>query len=327
MQKKSLVIVYNTFDEFVIDYMITHRIRKMLPVLNDYIFRGESSVGYTLLPSVLREENESILMNCSANIQCAQTDTPYATSEAWHIEKEYALLHRFFNYSNRQGLKLPYVKLFHHSSMMDSFSVAYLSRQTNPTQWYTSEMAELAALAQLYGCLTRLLDWTYDIWVAFYFAVHDALKLYRETGKWCSDYIRIWALDARTLRVINPQDMRSQLCTVVPSYHDNPNLRAQKGILTYWKLIEENGHMWSKAPIDRTPLDVLYLDSYPDNKVLFEQCPPIVQSHFPVSICLRAYQGLRELGYTSSRLFPRYQGVKKQIDDNVMIAELFGGRA
>lgn len=73
------------------------------------------------------------------------------------------------------------------------------------------------------------------------------------------DNMVIWALDASGIQV-NEQHiytMGKETCPlklVVPSYYPNANLKAQKGVLSYWKILARRE---DKKVVDRTPLDEL----------------------------------------------------------------------
>lgn len=181
----------------------------------------------------------------------------------------------------------------------------YLKERQNSV-WIPREMSYIAALAQHYGVKTRLLDWTFDIYVALYFAALGACRHPKEC-----EFITIWALD----RVYISDSSDSKLKYVIPPYSDNPNLNAQKGILTYWEIeIDEhdllNIEKISKT-VDRTPLDILCSKHIP----VKNNIPILHKLMIPTSYAYIIFMQLNELGYNASRLFPGYQGVSRQIEE------------
>lgn len=317
--------VFESFKEFRDNILINDDIACDLPALggplhlDGLIYRGLPTNSYTLLPTALRSNNSDKLFK--------DPDDLYNKYDINQVMAEYVLLHRFYQFANNNGLKvMPSPFINHNYQDIDSgFDIGKLRNAFK--KWYPEEFRDLAALAQHYGTPTRMLDWTQDSNVALYFAsmgaidrilnLHqsplEALKLACNSG----EKIVIWALNSRQLqfskyfRKREEQENFSPLKVVIPSYCDNPNLNAQKGILTFW---ETEIPPLEAKPTDKRPLDELvieYSKTHPHGAKI-----NMVKYEMPITECTMIYKYLRKLGYTAARLFPGYAGVSKQIEED-----------
>jgi len=194
--------------------------------LNKFIFRGTYG-DYELIPSVLREKYSGNLSSYYELIE---------------LEKKY--LSKFLNFSNYNGLKIPNdVNKNRYNDIM----------RIESSVWIPDELEELAALAQHYGLPTRLLYWSFDINVALYFASIEAIKDKSEDKD--MKKIVIWALNNKLLEGYKDTQKEPSLGFVVPSYYNNPNLNAQKGVLTVWKRRKNEAELSKR--IERIPLNEL----------------------------------------------------------------------
>ena len=125
---------------------------------------------------------------------------------------------------------------------------------------------------------------------------------------------------------MQPTTERIPLNFVVPAYCDNPNLNAQKGVLTYWEQyvpssIEETKMIFEENRVvltDRTPLDELlkkYCDEHKERDSAFTL---LYKFEIPVSECIHVYEFLKKMNYTASRLFPGYAGVVKDMEEETL---------
>lgn len=267
--------------------------------LDGYVFRGHSDENYKLIPSALRFETLDWFWAVSG--LAFQGDKQDVNQTALQVEAEFQVIRSFYRLADQSGLAVPIADVIRnylaqdHSALMQSLS----GSRSGQGHWIPDEMLEIAALAQHYGLPTRLLDWSYDINVAAYFATAGDRK---EEGNFA-----IWALNRNYLSF----HAESLIKFVTPHYAGNPNLSAQKGIFTHLKANYMGEGMATiqnlLAPVDRRPLDKV-LEGKIEHKVnIFRKIT------IPCSEATRACDLLTKLGYGPARLFPGYGGVADQL--------------
>lgn len=272
------------------------------------VFRGESISTYTLLPSVLRTTQTS----CMGQYPIVNNFTE--TKD--FVLHEHSLLEQFCIVANNSGLVVP-----------NNFSNILRANQpifgATPFPWLTRDVESLAALAQHYGIPTRCLDWSQDIYTAIYFAAMGACRRIQKrlmTGEEPFEgegHFVIWVLEKWKLDRW-PYPIRF----IVPPYHQNPNLQAQRGVLTYWQMEYDQNH--ANQVIDRTPIDELLKSywltqgstRYPPNSF------PLEKHLIPITECVKAFYAVRNLGYTASKLFPGYAGAAQELEEEHILSDL-----
>lgn len=311
------IIVEKRYDDFFSFYKDISPLSMHGGMSRTHIFRGHSSEKYKLLPSALRQENINKLY------QSRMIQKDIIEREFEYIEQEYLLLKDFYIIASKNGLKVPYIEWIQQgiANQPKSYEfyreVLYLyPKKIEKPAWILKEMAYIAALAQHYGVLTRLLDWTFDIHVALYFATYGACK-----NNIKDDFVTIWALNTMYISDNLEGESNNQLKSVIPPYCDNPNINAQKGILTYWEIpINKDDFFISEKInkiVDRTPLDILCSEHI---KLKYGR-PILYKLMFPACFAHHVFMQLHELGYNASRLFPGYQGVVRQMEEKKYIYE------
>lgn len=314
-------IKYNSFLEFIKDVLLPNG--NLYKHLFGFVYRGERTNKYKLLPGALRKDQIDKLFRNSKPID---NQAEWLT---WQVHAEYSLLRDFYKASNYNGLKVP-----KNDAISKNYNDAFPSElwhRGGTYKWLSDDIADLAALAQHYGVLTRLIDWSYDLYVALYFACMGAIKAREKAEFQEGDTIVIWALNAHYIQFLQPTTSRIPLNFVVPPYHDNPNLNAQKGVLSYWEVDVPSGMEQAKELqkgivrlTDRTPLNDLlqkYCDEHPGKDGPFTL---LYKLEIPVADCVVAYEYLRELGYTAAKLFPGYDGVVKKMDEDAIFEKVKG---
>lgn len=292
-----------------------------------FIFRGHSTDEYELLPTALRKylvfENEKTVEFSSEEQR--KMYVYLATTEYSPILEEYRLLQDFFNACDKNGLYVPHIESL-RNSFYPRIDVDILLLE-NP--WIPRRYWELAALAQHHGVKTRLLDWSYNINVALYFATtgvyydpkekHDlmeALKVQRKEDYPPKHNMELWVLNTD---VVMAKPAQVPLHIIQPRYYNNDNLCAQKGVLTCWEsiypaLFKKNGKLDLGAMTDRRTLDV-QIDSYlKDNNV--PEKIYLYRITIPQDAAYDIYSHIEKMGYNASTLFPGYDGVAKYMKEH-----------
>ena len=310
-------ICFENFDDFIKSLVLPSG--DLFNKLNGFIFRGVSSGKYELIPSALREQNREKLWK---SIEC---DEIMKELEYWQIQAEYSLIREFYRLANQKGLKIPKVQVI--SNNFATLMPFELFIRENDYLWVGEEFEELVAFAQHYGLPTRMLDWTFDINVAMYFASIGSIKEYsmEKEGNIEKDVMVIWALNAQYFQSRHPYPLNmAPLSLVVPSYSDNPNLRAQKGILSQWRIVvpghgSDTTEMLTKK-VDRTPLDQLITKFYEREK--FDETVALYKLTIPKGECIDMYNYIQKMGYGAASLFPGYDGVVKEISESKMCRDV-----
>lgn len=147
---------YNIF------YRKNEDIKDSKGVYNDeveFAFRGQESDSYVLKPNALRDNN-------------------IKETKVQQVIFEFLILKNFYLLCDKHGLYIPENDNFRKGIFTIEDYKEYILR--NIDDWLPTDLYDITALAQHYGLPTRLLDWTYNINTAIYFAVN---RLYNEQIK------------------------------------------------------------------------------------------------------------------------------------------------
>lgn len=272
--------------------------------LRDFIFRGHSNDEvYKLIPSSLRLENKiALLQQAKWNVDYYLARN-FPDNEFHHTQIEFRIIREFYRIANIRGLPVPQSKSIRDRLAMSLDHHSPLEFLMGDSHWVPDSLLEITALAQHYGLMTRLLDWTYDPFTAAFFAAH---------GEHNSGNISIWCLNKEGLGLFDGSATSSNLKLVTPPYSANPNLAAQSGVFTHWPIMVKSEIDNDIQYVDRTPLDELILDYIKHSRIKPDK-PVLIKIKLPRDQVPLLRILLIEHGYGHSKLFPGYSGVADEI--------------
>ncbi|SFJ87430.1 FRG domain-containing protein [Candidatus Pantoea symbiotica] len=266
---------------------------------NGIVFRGHNDESWKLTPTSLRisERDRPLYKTLYGHF-------PEDIKETEFIQAAYEFnyLQKFFIRADLQGLKVPNDYILRNSPR-DFIGANALEYLANQQEWPPRTLDELAGLAQHYGIPTRLLDWSYDPFIALYFALKDSWQ--------AEGNLSIWCLDTNLVRVVSMNNPDFPLRIITPPYFNNPNLNAQKGLFTLIPTVEKEMGIVN-AKYESRPLDEYMEEKFPMEKLL-KGIHPLKHITFPRHSALQAYKYLESHGYGSEKIFPGYKGIADQI--------------
>lgn len=305
---------YKSGDEFLKDISYDGEMYQNLK--DAFIFRGHQLGSYKLIPSVLRHKLQ--MKDAAGNIVEEDKDAPFDLANSEFIQKnvEYIELRKFFDVCDKNSLRLPPVDKIRQSLYSQQDILQFF---LNEGEWLPYDLQELAALAQHYGMETRLLDWTTNIETAIYFAVHKEPDLTKEDlSSDDSDNVAIWALNQAVFSL-----MGTPLKIIRPPYHGNPNLAAQRGLFTFWKVSGlhipfRSGTSGKEEEIfkrltNRTPLDELITEELGKQNLKDVVMWKLLIPRRDRKVL---YEYIRNKGISAASLFPGYEGVVRSIKED-----------
>lgn len=279
--------------------------------IHGMLYRGLSDEAYKLIPTAHRRDKKRKQLEILKFHPAYSEGLPLTdVTERRVAAAELAGLKTFFAEANRQGCSLPHSYTL-SNSLFKEYNNKYME---NLHEWYTSEVIELAALAQHSGFPTRLLDWTYDLNVALYFATKGVVKRLCSGEKVGEHYV-VWCVDAEKLGLFSDH-CKEELPVefFVPNYADNPNLGAQAGVLAYNRVCNMD------EPFSVKPMDEVITEHYEAIGYLPENF--FIKLIFPTKYAVSDFKYLRGIGYHAAKLFPGYNGVMCKLQEDEQIRKI-----
>lgn len=301
---------------------------------DDWLFRGQDRDVYPLVPSALRVTRPlEKVMGSSIQVNSEQ------------IFAEQKTLRDFFELADRRGLTMPDDSQALRAAIERYCSADYSEKEvTTGEHWPPLDLLSLIGLAQHYGVPTRLLDWTYNPFVAAFFAALGAWKHWNREAEMEKErdrarqematsagmpdlYVKpgpdvvfppadeklvVWALSAVSYRMRRSWHGRGRVELVTVPYASNPNIRAQQGLFT----VHRPEKIDPFGDVDRRPLDeILCEDLAPVAKFKGKDMTLMMRITMPTSRVPRLFFLLEKLGINESAIYPGLEGVARTLID------------
>jgi hypothetical protein len=247
------------------------------------IYRGQADSAWSLVPSLLRnEEDNSLLKFFGKRIKADQL-----------VFTEVRLLEVFAEYCDNIGVKVPNDSMkFRNETLSSQVQDRYYK---NPELWPNPELIELMALAQHHGVPTRLLDWTRQPYVAVYFAVSSAMSNFKAWKK--NSKLAIWVFNTEMVNLYKNVNL-----VQVPGSTSN-HLSAQSGLFTV------HPHTGARAG-DFEIKGLEYEFSTLPNTPLLKLTLPVSEAKSLFRLCLKA-------GINGATIYPSADGAGKAVQDSI----------
>ncbi|EIG9087639.1 FRG domain-containing protein [Serratia marcescens] len=312
--------------------------------LSNYVFRGHTDANYNLHPNILRKKNNQELMKIAKiYLKKGKYHEPLGklgltNISLYHASIELTILRKFYKVSNENGLYVPNSELM--SSRMETGQYVPLStllKLCGHSTWLNKDSTEIAALAQHYGLPTRLIDWSYNQYIASFFASNFNHKINNQKK------ISLWMMNYKELNDVFTSPL-SDVKIFSPHYQWNENARSQRGLFTYIEskhdkttndLLTEflDNYQTEKEFSKDSKFDSIYtdyrtldialnsaLEKYNEKRSIKKTINnALIKLTLPQGEAVKLNSFLREMRISESTIFPGYRGV---VDDLSSVLKL-----
>ncbi len=129
----------------------------------------------------------------------------------------------FWDTANKRGICVPDIPHMYNGNIFFEAqgTIDKLLKEYNPRDW-----VGISAIAQHYNLPTRLLDWTYDMDAAIFFATRNIT--HRQIDNNPEQCFSIWEMVKPMVSFVT-----NKVGFVTPDYCDDPNISAQSGLFSF----------------------------------------------------------------------------------------------
>ncbi|EPJ7186875.1 TPA: FRG domain-containing protein [Citrobacter farmeri] len=305
--------------------------------LNNYVYRGHSDEEYLLHPNIMRKTNNLALIKIakmyivSGEYKEIINKVGVTNISLFHNTIELTILRRFYRSANENGLYVPISDIMSKQMEIDGYiGFDELMKEYGHDKWLNKDSFEIAALAQHYGLPTRLIDWSFNQYVASFFATNFTSKPDN------SKKISLWMLNYNKLSKLFASP-HSDVRIFSPHYQWNENAKSQKGLFTYIEsTLKENefsmvcdylnacketdslisDHTFDSLRTDYRTLDIALdnaISNYNKNDGKIDTKDILIKLTLPCSEAIKVNKYLREIKISEATIFPGYSGVVEDL--------------
>lgn len=277
------------------------------PRYGRYVFRGESDSDHHLVPFAYRTESKDgkisgrkkIEMEAEQYLKRQRLIMPGDGHDMGQSFYEIATLLWFYDMANRQGLRVPDIQ---HTCLGNEFFEAQKQAFQIDGDTFLEEWSDLASVAQHYGVPTRMLDWTFDVNLALYFAVMKIPD--DDPDAEHPNAVSLWALDKSRITT-----MDGGVKIVVPKYCDNPNISAQSGLFTLLTGDDPG------KDLEKLIAEIL-VDEKPSSKFIMDldHEPVLKKIDIPYEEAVKIKKNLGGRGMNYHSAFPGWDGIVRSME-------------
>jgi len=271
-----------------------------------WLYRGHGSERYELVPSAFRSYT---LLPFDGEWLPAPLPT-----HRMQIGAEVELVRQFFSIADAQGLAIPEDSQTMRRILRDLHDLVGDERHNAAVLWPPPELWSLLAICQHHMLSTRLLDWTWNSYVAAYFAATDAVirvRAMESAGKEIllrDENLAVIAMRTDIIEQRTAPGRKQGVYMVTVPTAGNPNLRAQRGVF----LLQIPRPVHVDDYFDVVPYDKLALS----RRSVAGDAPLLIKFTIPLIEADELLRLLAKENVTAASLFPGWDGVVRAMNES-----------